>query len=280
MTDQNQSFAKKLSEFNTEYCMEVPSLVKTHEFVDILIDTFFPIKKNCIVDEGEIAIELDRCAVRLKELVYSLHNTINLPTDEVVEEFFRKAPEVFDALVEDAEAMARFDPASSCVEEIVLSYPGFYCISVYRMAHILYEMGVPLIPRVMSEYAHGKTGIDIHPGATIGTPFFIDHGTGIVIGETAKIGRHAKLYQGVTLGALTVEKAMAKTKRHPTIEDHVVIYAGSTILGGNTVIGNHTVVGGNTWITESVQPHSVVYRNHRVVVKDSKDYDTPIDFVI
>jgi serine O-acetyltransferase len=148
------------------------------------------------------------------------------------------------------------------------------------MAHILYQLDIPVLPRVMAEYAHSKTGIDIHPGATIDSPFFIDHGTGIVIGETTKIGKHVKLYQGVTLGALTVEKSLANTKRHPTIEDQVVIYAGSTILGGKTTIGHHTVVGGNTWITESILPYSVVYRNHRVVVKDSKDFKEPIDFVI
>jgi serine O-acetyltransferase len=183
-------------------------------------------------------------------------------------------------LVSDAEAITRFDPASSCVEEIILCYPGFYCISVYRLAHILYGLGIPVLPRVMTEYAHGQTGIDIHPGARIESPFFIDHGTGIVIGETTQIGKDVKIYQGVTLGALTVEKGMARTKRHPTIENDVVIYAGSTILGGKTVIGHHTVVGGNTWITESVLPHSVVYRNHRVVIKDKREHDTPIDFVI
>ena len=148
------------------------------------------------------------------------------------------------------------------------------------MAHILYKLKVPILPRVMAEYAHGKTGIDIHPGALIDSPFFIDHGTGVVIGETARIGKEVKIYQGVTLGALTVDKDMANTKRHPTIEDHVIIYAGSTILGGNTTIGHHTVVGGNTWITESILPYSVVYRNHRVLVKDSKDFEAPIDFVI
>ena len=148
------------------------------------------------------------------------------------------------------------------------------------MAHILYDLNVPILPRVMAEYAHEKTGIDIHPGAKIDSPFFIDHGTGVVIGETAVIGKQVKLYQGVTLGALTVDKGMANTKRHPTIEDRVIIYAGSTILGGNTTIGHDTVVGGNTWITESILPHSVVYRNHRVVVKDSKDYNGEIDFVI
>jgi serine O-acetyltransferase len=166
------------------------------------------------------------------------------------------------------------------VEEIIISYPGFFAITVYRMAHILNDLKVPFLPRIMAEYAHEKTGIDINPGAQIGSPFFIDHGTGIVIGETANIGKEVRIYQGVTLGALTVERSMAKTKRHPTIEDHVVIYAGSTILGGETVIGHHTVVGGNTWITESIMPHSVVYRNHRVIVKDRKDFIVPNDFQI
>lgn len=279
-TKQNQAFAKRLSEFNTQYCTEVPSMVHSHEFVELLVQTLFPIKRNCIVDPGEIALEMDRCAIKLKELLYSIRKSIDRSPESLVEAFFTRVPAAFEQLVADAEAITRFDPASTCVEEIILCYPGFFCISVYRLAQILHGLGVPVLPRVMMEYAHGKTGIDIHPGATIDSPFFIDHGTGIVIGETAEIGKHVKIYQGVTLGALTVEKKMARTKRHPTIEDHVVLYAGSTILGGQTTIGHHTVVGGNTWITESVLPHSVVYRNHRVMVKDSRDYDAPIDFVI
>ncbi len=280
MTFEHKAFAERLSEFNTGYCMDVPSMVQTHDFVDNLIHTLFPIKRHCVVDAGEIAIEIDRCAIKLKELLYSIRKSLGSLPEEVVESFFMQVPEAFEQLVNDAEAITRFDPAASCVEEIILCYPGFYCISVYRMAHILHNLKVPILPRVMAEYAHEKTGIDIHPGAKIESPFFIDHGTGIVIGETAGIGKNVKLYQGVTLGALTVEKSMAHTKRHPTIEDNVVIYAGSTILGGNTVIGHHTVVGGNTWITESIIPHSVVYRNHRVVVKNSRDFKAPIDFVI
>ncbi len=260
--------------------MDVPSMVQTQDFVENLVHTLFPIKRNCIIDEGEIAIELDRCTIKLKELLYSIRASLNRPPEEVVGHFFTRIPAAFEELVTDAEAITKHDPASSCVEEVILSYPGFFCITVYRMAHILYDLKVPVLPRVMAEYAHEKTGIDIHPGAQIDSPFFIDHGTGVVIGETARIGKEVRIYQGVTLGALTVEKKMASTKRHPTIEDHVVIYAGSTILGGNTVIGHHTVVGGNTWITESIVPHSVVYRNHRVVVRDSKDFNTPIDFVI
>jgi serine O-acetyltransferase len=280
MTFDNRAFARKVSEFNRGNCMDVPSMVQTHDFVDTLIDTLFPIKQNLRVDEELIAMEMDRCAIKLKELLHSVRKSLDREPDGIMEAFFEKVPDAFDKLVNDAESLSQFDPASSCVEEIILCYPGFYCISVYRMAHILYGLGVPVLPRVMAEYAHGQTGIDIHPGATIGSPFFIDHGTGIVIGETAEIGKHVKLYQGVTLGALTVEKKLAHTKRHPTIEDHVIIYAGSTILGGETVIGHHTVVGGNTWITESVLPHSVVYRNHRVVIRDSQDFNAPLDFVI
>jgi serine O-acetyltransferase len=278
--DKKNVFAQRLSEYNSGYCMEVPSMLQTHEFVDNLIHTLFPIKRNCVVDTGEITIELERCAIQLEELLYSIRESLKQSPEELTEAFFEQAPDAFEQLVNDAEAIIRYDPASTCVEEIILCYPGFYCISVYRMAHILHQLKVPFLPRVMMEYAHGKTGIDIHPGARIGSPFFIDHGTGIVIGETAVIGKHVKLYQGVTLGALTVEKSMARTKRHPTIEDHVVIYAGSTILGGGTVIGHHTVVGGNTWITESILPYSVVYRNHRVEIKNSKDFKAPLDFVI
>ncbi len=280
MTPNNKKFADRLSEFNAGYSMDVPSMVQTQDFVDNLIHTLFPIKRHRVVDADEVELELDRCAIKLRELLYSIRKSLNSAPEEVVGKFFAEVPEVFEMLINDAESITRFDPASTCVEEIILCYPGFYAMSVYRLAHILYKLGIPILPRVMAEYAHEKTGIDIHPGAQIDSPFFIDHGTGIVIGETAIIGKNVKLYQGVTLGALTVEKSMARTKRHPTIEDHVVIYAGSTILGGNTKIGHHTVIGGNTWITESILPYSVVYRNHRVVVKDNKDFKAPLDFVI
>jgi len=139
---------------------------------------------------------------------------------------------------------------------------------------------VPVLPRVMSEYLHGMTGIDIHPGAQIGSNFFIDHGTGIVIGETTHIGNNVKMYQGVTLGALFVEKDMADKKRHPSIEDNVIIYAGSTILGGKTIVGHDTIIGGNVWLTESVLPHSVVYRQHKVNIRNSKSFEEPVNFVI
>ncbi len=280
MSRPNRDFAQRLSEFSRGECTAVPSIEETREFTDVLISTLFPIQQNGQARPEDISDELERCTMKLRELLGSISKSLALSPEELTTAFFEELPGVFEQLVADAESIARFDPASSCVEEIILCYPGFYCISVYRIANILSRLGVPVIPRVMTEYVHGKTGIDINPGAEIGSPFFIDHGTGIVIGETARIGKHVKIYQGVTLGALTVEKSMAKTKRHPSIEDHVVIYAGSTILGGNTTIGHHTVVGGNTWITESVLPHSVVYRNHRVVIRDSKDFKMPNDFVI
>lgn len=172
--------------------------------------------------------------------------------------FFEKLPKLAEMLDLDVDAALSGDPAAYSREEIILTYPGFYAVCVYRLAHALHELDIPLLPRLMTEYAHEKTGIDIHPGAKIGSSFFIDHGTGVVIGETAHIGKNVKIYQGVTLGALSVKKKLQSLKRHPTIEDDVVIYANSTILGGNTVIGKGSVIGGNTWIVESVAPGSTI----------------------
>ncbi|MCL1887789.1 MAG: serine O-acetyltransferase [Kiritimatiellaeota bacterium] len=177
-----------------------------------------------------------------------------------------RLPAIRECLREDILAAYEGDPAASSTMEVALSYPGLYAIAVHRVAHALCNLGVPLIPRVMSEHAHSLTGIDIHPGAQIGPGFFIDHGTGVVIGETCVIGRRVKLYQGVTLGALSFQKdgqgnLVKGVKRHPDVEDGVVIYAGATILGGKTVIGRHSVIGGNVWLTQSVPPHSTVYNS-------------------
>ena len=180
--------------------------------------------------------------------------------------FLSALPTIKELLLKDIEALYLGDPAAKCREEILLCYPGFYAISIYRMAHELYRLGVPLLPRIMTEYAHEKTGIDIHAGATIGEYFFIDHGSGIVIGETTVIGHHVKLYQGVTLGAKSFEtdengNPVKNIKRHPNIGNHVVIYAGATILGGSTTVGDGVTVGGNVWLTHSVEPGTtVVYR--------------------
>lgn len=177
---------------------------------------------------------------------------------DTVESLIENLPSIRKKIKLDALAILHGDPAAKNIEEIILSYPGLEAILVHRIAHFLFGNGVPIIPRIMSEYIHGKTGIDIHPGAKIGESFFIDHGTGIVIGETCVIGNNVKLYQGVTLGALSVKKELMNKKRHPTIEDNVTIYANATILGGKTVIGHDSVIGGNSWITKSVPPHTSV----------------------
>ncbi|MFH4964495.1 serine O-acetyltransferase EpsC [Gaetbulibacter sp. M235] len=171
----------------------------------------------------------------------------------------------------DAESFLKNDPASTCIEEVYLAYPGFYAISIYRLSHQLFLLKVPILPRMMSEYVHGITGIDIHPGATIGDSFFVDHGTGIVIGETSIIKSNVKIFQGVTLGGLQVKKEMQSTKRHPTIEDNVTIYANATILGGDIVIGANSTIGANVWITQSVPENSLVTYQTEIKIRPKKN---------
>ncbi len=183
--------------------------------------------------------------------------------EELCNEFLGRLPAVKELLLKDIDAIYEGDPAAKCREEVLICYPGFYAISIYRIAHELYVLGVPLVPRIMTEFAHEKTGIDIHAGATVGEYFCIDHGTGIVIGETTVIGDHVKIYQGVTLGAKSFKldangNPVKNIKRHPNIGSNVVIYANATILGGDVTIGDNSVIGGNTWLTESVPAGSVV----------------------
>jgi len=198
------------------------------------------------------------------------HEGCHAAAELIVESFFEELPSIRRTLSLDMQANFRGDPAAKSFEEVILSYPGFQAITVHRLAHYFWKAQVPLIPRMMSEMVHGKTGIDIHPGAEIGESFFIDHGTGVVIGETTVIGKNVKIYQGVTLGALSVKKETAGKKRHPTIEDEVTIYSNATILGGETVIGAGSVIGGNVWITASVPPHTVVYTSSEGVSKNKK----------
>ena len=184
--------------------------------------------------------------------------------------FLNKLPDIIEKLNLDAKEILDNDPAANNIEEVYLAYPGFYAIAVYRFSHEFYKIDMPLIPRLMSEYAHRLTGIDINPGAEIGTPFFIDHGTGIVIGETAVIKDHVKIYQGVTLGALQVSKEMQGEKRHPTVEDNVTIYANATILGGDTIIGKNSTIGGNVWVIASIPENSLVYHTSETKLKHKK----------
>lgn len=183
----------------------------------------------------------------------------------VAHQFISRLPEIYRVLRTDIKAMLAGDPAAQSEYEVIRTYPGFYAITFYRLAHALVELEVPLLPRMLTEYAHSKTGIDIHPEAQIGEHFYIDHGTGIVVGATTVIGDRVKLYQGVTLGALSVSKEMASLKRHPTVEDDVIIYANATILGGDTIIGRGSIVGGNVWLTASIPPFTKIY--HREEAK-------------
>ncbi len=227
---------------------------------------------------GEVGEEL--AALRLL-----LTDALRLPgahcadPEAAVERLVRALPAIRTALLLDAQAIYDGDPAAHSTDEVILAYPGFFAIAVHRIAHELHGAGVPLVPRVLAEIAHHDTGIDIHPAASIGSSLAIDHGTGIVIGETAVLGARVKLYQGVTLGALSVSKRFARTKRHPTIGDDVVIYANATILGGDTVIGAGSRIGGNTWLTQSVPAHSVVTPTARVERRAADD-DELLDFNI
>ena len=199
---------------------------------------------------------------------------------KVTASFFNQLPDVQEMLLKDVQAGFDGDPAAKSKEEIIFSYPGFLAIYVYRLAHILYLEKVPFIPRIMTEYAHDHTGIDINPGATIGEYFFIDHGTGVVIGETTTIGNNVKLYQGVTLGALSTRKGqqLSGLKRHPTIEDNVTIYSNSSVLGGETVIGENTIIGGNTFITESIPANSKVSaKSPELVIKKPRTHTEAVN---
>lgn len=192
-------------------------------------------------------------------------------TIAIVEEYMQALPAIYDTLLEDANTILENDPAATSLKEVKIAYPGFYAIALYRFANQLLKQEVQLIPRLWTEFAHSKTGIDIHPGATIGKRFFIDHGTGIVIGQSCIIGNDVKLYQGVTLGALSVSKSEANKQRHPIIEDRVVIYSNATILGGETRIGHDSVIGGNVWLTRSINPNSMVFHQSKIKIKDNSD---------
>lgn len=207
--------------------------------------------------------------IELKGIMVSIEDKLDKDPEDITNEFMDRVPELYEMMLEDAKAIHDGDPAAKSVEQVIRTYPGFLAIACYRIGHAFCESGIPLLPRILTEYAHSKTGIDIHPKAKIGTHFCIDHGTGVVIGETTVIGNNVKLYQGVTLGALSVKKDMAKIKRHPTIEDNVVIYAGATILGGNTTIGKNSIIGGNVWITENIPANSRVYHKPQIEVKNS-----------
>ncbi len=258
-------------------CVQCPSKEEVSTFFRNLLGTLFP---NYATQSFESLIKFNLHILNLREELYEMLyiQLRNTPIDahEVTNSFFDSIQEVYEKLQQDVLAMYKGDPAATSVDEVIRSYPGFYAIAAYRFAHELAKCNVSILPRMITEHAHSVTGIDIHPKANIGNHFCIDHGTGIVIGETTDIGNHVKIYQGVTLGALSVKKEDAKTKRHPTIKDHVVIYSGATILGGKTIIGEHSVIGGNVWITESVAPNSKVHYLNKVITEGKEHIDTHI----
>jgi serine O-acetyltransferase len=274
-------FAKTLKDRRDDHSLGFQLKKGTQEFVDNLLALLFPhFCKEGFFTKEEIESRLVLMERDLKQLLLPLLKDTTMNLDDIGEKFMDALPQIHDMLWLDAEAITSGDPAAESTDEVILAYPGFTAIALYRLAHKFYQMHVPIFPRLITEYAHQMTGIDIHPGAQIGLSFAIDHGTGIVIGESSVIGNNVKVYQGVTLGALSVDKKYAKSKRHPTIEDHVVIYAQAIILGGETIIGRHSVIGGNVWLTASVPPFSSVYQESKVTVRPKAVTGSVIDFSI
>ncbi|HWZ36112.1 MAG TPA: serine O-acetyltransferase EpsC [Mucilaginibacter sp.] len=251
----------------------VPSNKEITAWAMQVIRLLFPEQsKKVFISIGQLQDEFARLEQELLHIMEATKACAEGNNKKCAKNFFNSLPELYRILNTDIEAIFNGDPAANSEFEVIRTYPGFFAISFYRLAHSLYANDVPLIPRILTEYAHSKTGIDIHPAADIDEYFYIDHGTGIVIGETTRIGKNVKLYQGVTLGALSVAKYMANTKRHPTVEDNVVIYSGATILGGETIVGHDSVIGGNVWLTKSVEPHSRVFHAPTVkVLKKNED---------
>ena len=227
---------------------------KTELWASRVLSLIFPQYSQVVDCDGSVVAEDIKTIWSEFLEIETLLGYESLTLQEAADELLR----IRELLLLDANAALDGDPAAQSLDEVILAYPGFRALAFYRLGHALHQRQYPLIPRIITERGHHETGIDIHPGAIIGTHCFIDHGTGVVIGETAVVGTNVKIYQGVTLGALSVSKDLANTKRHPTVEDNVVIYANSTILGGETVVGANSVIGGNSWITESIPPNSFI----------------------
>ena len=272
----DKSFIEKLYQAHRA-CPTCPSPAEVAAFFNSLLGTLFP-EFTRLEFTSPHAFEEHLSALRSELDRIVRYNPYKNGGDvtTVADRFFENLSGIYDRLNEDVLAMFEGDPAAKTRNEVIQSYPGFYAIAAYRVAHALHQLGVKGIPRMITEHAHSKTGIDIHPSASIGQHFCIDHGTGIVIGETAVIGNHVKVYQGVTLGALSVSKDDASKKRHPTLEDHVVVYAGATILGGETVIGHHSIVGGNVWLTRSVPAYSKIYYQAKMYNGETEETDIVI----
>lgn len=274
-----QAFYQSIVQFKKQQGCSLPDASRARRFVRRLFEVLFIYKSEADNNEFEIQSQLKKTERQLQLLLYPvLHD--ELQSNEQAAIFFSHIPALYKRILLDATAIFEADPAAKNIDEVLVAYPGFFAIATHRIAHQLQQQKIPLLPRITSEYAHSKTGIDIHPAATIGESFAIDHGTGIVIGETTVIGKKVKIFQGVTLGALSVQKEKASQKRHPTIEDNVVIYSGATILGGETIVGHDSVIGGNVWLTKSVLPFSIVYQQTDITIQDKKTFTEPYNFFI
>ncbi|MDC0358449.1 serine acetyltransferase [Oligoflexia bacterium] len=260
--------AEELLGTRQAYAPTLPAQSHVYDFADKVLCLLFPhFAEKSLDSVYDIMHQIDQMHTTLRAILHPLSSLLSKSVDEISLTFSDKITAIQEQLSKDAEAIYMGDPAAYSVDEVIFSYPGFYATAIYRIAHEFYLMGVPIFPRTLTEYAHQQTGVDIHPGAQIADSFCIDHATSVVIGETSVIGNNVKVYQGVTLGALSVEKSEADKKRHPTIEDNVVIYANATILGGATTIGHDSIIGGNVWLTTSVPPHTTVYHKSKMEVR-------------
>ncbi len=272
-------FFQEIVNFKKQQGCSLPDATRARRFVRKLFEVLFICKSEADNNEFEIQSQLKKLERQLQLLLYPVLHSEEVSNEQAAI-FFVTIPALYKKLLLDATAIFEADPAAKNIDEVLVAYPGFFAIAAHRIANQLQQQKIKLLPRIISEYAHSKTGIDIHPAATIGQSFSIDHGTGIVIGETTIIGKNVKLFQGVTLGALSVQKEKASEKRHPTIEDGVVIYSGATILGGETIVGHDSVIGGNVWLTKAVQPFSIVYHKADVFVQDKKTFLEPYNYFI
>lgn len=274
----NKKFITKLYQANKDTSLYLDKK-RIEDFIDIVFRFLFQLEDKKYHSVAAIQVRIEELKTEFNGILFSILNNKE-EAKSIVDSFDSSFPMIYEDLLKDAQCILDNDPAATCLEEIFIAYPGFYSIAVYRFANQLHHQGVKLLPRIWTEYAHSKTGIDIHPAAKIGVPFFIDHGTGIVIGETTVIGNNVKIYQGVTLGAVSVSKDKSNQRRHPHIEDYVVIYSNATILGGDTKIGHHSVIGGNVWLTKSVEPHSLVFHEAQVTIKDKNSNPETIHIII
>ena len=275
----DRHFLQQLIKQNNRLSSTLPDKALVHHFIDDLFGYLFVPKTGKKQQLADLEKEWQSLKSHLNTLIYDV--TADGSRSQLTSDlFFEDLPGIYESLQRDAASVLENDPAATQIEEVFLAYPGFYAVAVYRFAHQLSSQGIRILPRLFTEYAHSRTGIDIHPGATIGVPFFIDHGTGVVIGETSIIGDNVKIYQGVTIGALNSAKDKVADKRHPTIEDNVIIYSGATILGGKTVIGRDSVIGGNVWITHNVPSSSLVYHKSEVIAKEDFSFKASVDEIL